>query len=295
MSRLRNRIVKADFWTDPELLRWPALKRFTYQGLWAIAEDSGCIEDDPFGWKVQLWPSPMDSEVSVELLTAWRDELVAAKKLLPYEAEGKCYLYVRTFHDHEAPRNPQSPNLPLPLWVSWVESRDSKDRTRGCYEVDKATLLSQYCDATTVPVLSGPAQPSPAQSGASARAREASSQPVDNLVALALTELPASESTKEDYQRTVDRYRDKLSDEHIERIIYDLAAKPKYHDPKKKLHATLAAWLNKEPRDALRPEHKAFKPAAEQTPAEREAAKVAAKEAVERVRAMTGQQIGRPL
>lgn len=119
--------------------------------------------------------------------------------------------------------------------------------------------------------------------------------PVDNLVNLCITELPPSESTEAEYKRTVDRYRAKMRDEHIERIIIDLA---KYR-PKKpygpKLHLVLAAWLAKEPRDALPPAHAEFKPAPDLTPAEREAAKLAAKQAVERVQAMTGKTIGRAI
>lgn len=156
MARLRNRQLKADFWTDPELLRWPRDKRWTYQGLWEMAEDSGCIEDDPFGWKLMLWPSPMDSDITVELLTEWRDELVEAHKAVPYEADGKHYLYLRTFHEHELPRNPQSPNLPLPAWVKWSPDKDTKERSRGRYVIDKDILLSQYCDANVSPVLSCP-------------------------------------------------------------------------------------------------------------------------------------------
>jgi len=117
VSRLRNRIRKADYFTDGELLRWHRDKRTTYTGLWAIAEDSGCLEDDPFTWKLLIWGSPLDADITVELLTQWRDELVAAGKLIPYEAEGKPFLYIRTFHQHEHPRNPQSPDLPLPPWV----------------------------------------------------------------------------------------------------------------------------------------------------------------------------------
>ena len=71
MARLRNRMVKADFWTDAELLRWPRDKRQTYRGLWAIAEDSGCLEDDPFGWKLLLFPSPLDADITVERLEHW--------------------------------------------------------------------------------------------------------------------------------------------------------------------------------------------------------------------------------
>ena len=117
MTRLRNRIRKADYFTDGELLRWHRDKRTTYTGLWAIAEDSGCLEDDPFTWKLLIWASPLDADITVELLAQWRDEMVAAGKLIPYEADGKAFLYIRTFHQHECPRNPQSPDLPLPPWV----------------------------------------------------------------------------------------------------------------------------------------------------------------------------------
>jgi len=119
MSRLRNRIRKADYFTDGELLRWHRDKRQTYTGLWALAEDSGCLEDDPFSWKMQIWGSPLDSDITVELLEQWRDELIEAHKLIPYEAEGKRYLFIRTFHQHEHPRNPQKPDLPLPEWVEY--------------------------------------------------------------------------------------------------------------------------------------------------------------------------------
>lgn len=118
MARLRNRIRKADYFTDGELLRWHRDKRATYTGLWAIAEDSGCLEDDPFEWKMSIWPSPMDTDVTIEMLERWRDELLDAGKLVAYESEGKRYLYIRTFHQHEHPRNPQVNDLPLPPWVT---------------------------------------------------------------------------------------------------------------------------------------------------------------------------------
>jgi len=143
MSRLRNRMVKAEFWTDPELLRWPLAKRLFYQGLWAVAEDSGCLEDDPFGWKLQLFPSPIDSSVTVEMLTEWRDELVAAGKLFRYDADGKCYLYIRTFHQHEHPRNPQRPDLPLPTWLhhdTSVVKRGDGTFQRNAYDVTTESL-----------------------------------------------------------------------------------------------------------------------------------------------------------
>lgn len=162
MARLRNRIMKATFWTDPELLRWPRDKRTTYKGLWALAEDSGCLEDDPFEWKLILWPSPMDADITVELLEQWRDELVEYGKLLPYESDGKPYLYAANFHQHEKPRNPQSPDLPLPPWVQYeskeVERRDGRKNIVNTYSVRTDTVPNPYEPGTVSPVLSCPVQ-----------------------------------------------------------------------------------------------------------------------------------------
>jgi hypothetical protein len=148
MARLRNRIVKADINTDPELLRWHRDKRYTYQKIWQMAEDSGCLEDDPFGWKLTAWPSPLDADITVEVLTRWRDELVEAKKLIPYKAEGKDYLYIKTFHQHEHPRNPQPNDLPLPPWVTFVyievPRSDGRKNKVYRYDVNEALLPALY-------------------------------------------------------------------------------------------------------------------------------------------------------
>ena len=135
MARLRNRIRKADYFSDGELLRWPRDKRTTYSGLYALAEDSGCLEDDCFNWKLLLWPSPLDSDITVEVLEQWRDELIEAGKLIPYVHRGVRYFYLRSFHKHEHPRNPQRNDLPLPPWVRWTES--TTDNRKGHYEVDE--------------------------------------------------------------------------------------------------------------------------------------------------------------
>ncbi|MBN1628162.1 MAG: hypothetical protein JW990_00210 [Thermoleophilia bacterium] len=178
MARLRNRMVKADFWTDPELLRWPRDKRQTYRGLWALAEDSGCLEDDPFGWKLLLWPSPMDEDITIALLETWRDEMVATGKLIPYQADGKRYFFLRTFHQHEHPRNPQSPDLPLPPWVTYQSRQvERKDTGRGgTYTINEyvldldlipsqpnhtVTVAQPYGNRTETPVLSCPVLSSP--------------------------------------------------------------------------------------------------------------------------------------
>lgn len=173
MARLRNRIRKADYFSDGELLRWPRDKRTTYSGLYALAEDSGCLEDDCFTWKLLLWPSPLDADITVEKLEQWRDELIAAGKLIPYTSGGVRYLYLRSFHKHEHPRNPQENTLPLPPWVTG--ERHSTDGRKWVFTVhddalpplpDGSTSVEQASNesVTTSPALPCPALPGPALS-----------------------------------------------------------------------------------------------------------------------------------
>ena len=160
MARLRNRIRKADYYTDGELVRWHRDKRATYAGLWAIAEDSGCLEDDPFAWKLLIWGSPLDADITVELLEKWRDEFIAAGKLIPYEAEGRRYLFIRTFHQHEMPRNPQMNDLPLPEWIT---RETTEGRRQGRQAVGPASVCRpQVHDADSVRTPYGHRRDSPA-------------------------------------------------------------------------------------------------------------------------------------
>jgi hypothetical protein len=153
MAVLHDRLIKADFWVDGELLRWPAYKRWTYEGLWHIAEASGCLEDDPFDWKLTLWPSPKDYRIKAKHLLEWRDELVAEKKLIPYEAKGKHYLYIVKFHDHQTLKNPGRPDYPLPPWLTFEPFESNK--SQGRYRVDEEQveiLLGRGCEQLSLNV-----------------------------------------------------------------------------------------------------------------------------------------------
>lgn len=172
--RLRNRIVKATFWTDPELCRWSRSKRDFYRSLWACAEDSCCLEDDMFGVKMAAWPSPLDDDMSVEQFEIWRDEMMAESKpgklskLVRYEVEGEGYLYIPAMAQHERPRNPQAPDLPLPAWVTWVIN--DRDPRKGSYQHEPCTTIVQPLTGRPRPVLS-----CPDLTGAESRTREADS------------------------------------------------------------------------------------------------------------------------
>lgn len=131
--RLHNRVVKAEFWRDTELIRaLPIAGRMLYEGLWQLADDSGCILDDPWEFKLHLFP--LDADITPEQVAQWRDTMVELGKLIPYEANGKTCLYLKNFHKHQSLRSPGGPeSAPLPPWIDWAPA-DKKGRT-GTYTV----------------------------------------------------------------------------------------------------------------------------------------------------------------
>lgn len=165
MARLRNRLLYGADWTDGEKLRWHRDKRFTFQGLKNIAEDSGCIVDDPFEWKLALWPSPRDADITVELLEQWREELIEAGYLVPYTVDGKRYLFIVELPKRERPRNPQAPDLPLPPWVTYTTRGEGRGKRIEYHFADyRDTVQPASGDrSTTVQSSSGDRSTSPTQ------------------------------------------------------------------------------------------------------------------------------------
>jgi len=142
---LHNRVVRAEFWSDPRLQRLHRDKRLFFQGLFQLAEDSGCLEDDPFGFKINLFRSPADNDITEETLAEWRDEFIRLGMLAPYEANGRRYLFVVNFHKHQKPKNPSAPKNPLPDWVSF-EPYNSNPYT-GKFTISEE-VLSEYLATT---------------------------------------------------------------------------------------------------------------------------------------------------
>lgn len=187
--RLRNRQTKATFYTDGDLLRWTRDKRDFYHSLWACAEDSCCIVDDMFEVKLTAWASPLDGDMTVELFEQWRDELIAADKLIPYTVAGRRYFFIPTMAEHERPRNPQSPDWPLPPWVACTVTGDGRNRrctyTFSDYSGDRsASVQTESGNRNTSPALPCPALTSPG-------GRAAREDGIDEKVITGDTSLPA--------------------------------------------------------------------------------------------------------
>jgi len=146
--KLRARITQPEFYSSGDLLRLPREIREFYKSIWAACEDSGCVENDPFELKVSLYPSPLDSDITPEVISGWIGELVKLGKLLPYQVGGKGYLWSKNFHQHQKLSGCNRPTIPLPEWIEFElypssrgDNRSKGERPNGKYIFHEGKLL----------------------------------------------------------------------------------------------------------------------------------------------------------
>lgn len=107
----RKRIIDPEFWLNGEIAKISDKARLTYIGLWNFADDQGVIEFDPQKIRAQIFP--YNPQIKME---KYLKELIDIKKLLPFEAESKKYLFIKNFQKyqtrlvHPSFRYPSYPN-----------------------------------------------------------------------------------------------------------------------------------------------------------------------------------------
>ena len=94
MARIRT--IKPDFWTDGNMVKLSPFARLLYIGMWNFTMcDHGHLADDAMKLKLQVLP--MDN-VDIEALL---DEIMASGRVVRMEADGRSYLLVKRFEDHQ--------------------------------------------------------------------------------------------------------------------------------------------------------------------------------------------------
>lgn len=152
---LHDRVIRAGFFGRAQfVMRYSRDQRLFYEGLLLLADDSHCLLDDPWEFKMHLFP--LDADIAPETLAAWRDAFVADGKLVPYEAEGKRCLYLRNGPEHQSQQqNLERPEVPLPAWVRWTPyPRNPYRGTYGFGEPVAAEELSDPSLRTKRPIAS---------------------------------------------------------------------------------------------------------------------------------------------
>jgi len=139
--KFRDRLIRAEFWADSYFFRLSAIQKLFFIGLWGLAEDSGCLEDDPFIFKHQLFGSPADKKITEEVLDGWKNELIQAGKLIPYQVGERKFLFIKNFHKYQQIKNSSAPTLPVPVWVIFTPFNSNP--RQGSYEVQEILATTE--------------------------------------------------------------------------------------------------------------------------------------------------------
>jgi hypothetical protein len=127
---IRKRMISPDLFSDPDLT--PLDKRYLYENLPVLAEDSGCLRWDARMIAGDLFrfdnmPLPRIQELMAELVQEGRVWL--------YEAEGKMWAYLPEFRvwQRSLTRWNEPVTVPLPAGVAFEPSEHENQKGSGRY------------------------------------------------------------------------------------------------------------------------------------------------------------------
>lgn len=110
MARIRT--IKPGFFESEDVSALPLRARLTWIGLWTQCDDHGRTKDNARLIKARIWP--LDDvtlrEVEDDLIT-----LAAEGRIVRYEVDGKRYLAIVNWHEHQTINRPSPSNIPPPV------------------------------------------------------------------------------------------------------------------------------------------------------------------------------------
>lgn len=106
----RMRTLKPEAFTSETLMNVSVHARWNFAGLWTYVDDEGRGRADARLIKAALWA--LDDEVTTREVAAFLDELECERLLCRYEHDGKRYLHIVNFAEHQRPNRPVPSKLP---------------------------------------------------------------------------------------------------------------------------------------------------------------------------------------
>lgn len=108
MARIRT--IKPIHWSDKELPRISLQAHLLWIATWNFSDDKGIFEGDVLLLKSQIFPRRTD--IRVEQISQWLDQLVKARFIIPFDFGGQGYYISRTFGTHQRIDKPQDSMIP---------------------------------------------------------------------------------------------------------------------------------------------------------------------------------------
>lgn len=105
MARIRT--IKPEFWSDGTLMECSLNARLLFIGTWNFADDNGNLDRSAKQIKARIFPGDsIDCEPLIQ-------ELIAHGRLIEYSVNGKNYLHIHKFNEHQVINRPGKPHCPL--------------------------------------------------------------------------------------------------------------------------------------------------------------------------------------
>lgn len=124
MARIRT--VKPQHWSDKELSNISLQAHLLWIGLWNFSDDEGVFENDAILIKSQVFPRR--SDVRVEQVSQWLDQLAKARFVIPFTFNGTGYYIHRTFKTHQKIDKPQDSKIPSDTIRRILDEHSDSDR-----------------------------------------------------------------------------------------------------------------------------------------------------------------------
>lgn len=109
MARIRS--IKPSFFRSEDVSALPLRARLTWIGLWTQCDDAGRAKDNARLVKADIWP--LDN-VTLRDIEEDLETLAAHGRIVRYEVDGRRYLEIANWSDHQAIQKPTPSKLPAP-------------------------------------------------------------------------------------------------------------------------------------------------------------------------------------
>lgn len=109
MPRIRS--IKPGFFRSEDVSVLPLRARLTWIGLWTHCDDAGRTKDNVRLIKGDVWPL---DDVSLRDIEEDLTTLAAHGRIVRYEVDGKRYLEITNWSDHQAIQKPTASKIPPP-------------------------------------------------------------------------------------------------------------------------------------------------------------------------------------
>jgi hypothetical protein len=108
----RIRTIKPEFWTSLTVASLPLPVRLTFIGLWNFSDDEGRSVFEPRLLKAAVWP--LDDEITAADVGSHLAALARVGLVSMYEVEGRQYVQVSSWSEHQKVEKKRTSALPPP-------------------------------------------------------------------------------------------------------------------------------------------------------------------------------------